>query len=210
MGSQQSWPILTTIRGGAYDVHLNRLQVIQNDALRIAFGIQRDRSVKHIFIRFKLLNIRACYYYNLSILAFKNIKKQLPNNSGFTFIPNQNPHSLRNPRIFNGELGLVGCRKRSSVFRTPTLWQNLDSDLISTESLAVFKKRLMTWILNKQEKGLRLNFLIIFFVLQIVSLYSPNYKLSIYFYLFIENAVIYLTGVYLNKLQLTITIMINK
>ena len=75
------------IWGNAYENHLKRLIILQNEAVKIVSSEQRQDHVTPFYQRLQILKPKNLYVYEVAKLIHKNSRKKLPNRLNCHFSP---------------------------------------------------------------------------------------------------------------------------
>lgn len=134
-----------TVWGGAADVHINRVQRLQNKAARIISGIF-DWNVRGIDIVNDLgwMNVRERCNYLTSILVYKALNNLAPNyiSDMFSYLSETREFVTRSHT--RGDLCIpkpnLELFKSSLQYRGACLWNSLPSSVKSASSLSSFKR----------------------------------------------------------------------
>ena len=135
------------IWGNLPEVFIAPLQVVQNDALRIIFGINSRRtSVGHLYPKHNLLRIVDLFKYNIGIFSFKQIKQIHPPETIFKYTSYDMPYESRTAKLnlleFRLGYGTVTAERYSVHAQVVKCWNSLPVELTKINSLELFKKRL--------------------------------------------------------------------
>lgn len=136
------------IYGNASDVHLNKLQVIQNSAVRAVFQHYDRQGVTQLYNSHRLLKIKHLYRYELGILAYKNFCERLPCDVAFYFTKNTN--ALNNSRPYRTPQVRHDYRIRSPDIAILNLWNSLDAAIRNANNLRAFKRMWREKVLSEQ------------------------------------------------------------
>ena len=141
-----------TVWGSAGTTLRNRIQVIQNRAVRL---ISPSLNTNDCYTANKLLKLDDVYVYFLLVKIFYIIK--LGNNSYFTnIIQNCLPNHSHNTRYLEDDLFIppfycTSGGQNSFLYRGIKYWNELSAELRSVPDVSVFKRRLKTFLLNQAQ-----------------------------------------------------------
>lgn len=128
------------VYGLTYKYTLNKLQVIQNIALRAVFGIDRRLSVRYIFRRYELLSVSQLYQFELGKLPYKSFHNLLLSCHTRTYTRND-ASRIRNSRPLKIPLIRSEVRKEGIDMAVGPLWNSMDVSLSMSPTLCSFKHR---------------------------------------------------------------------
>lgn len=128
------------IWGGAYNVHLNILEMLQKKIIRI---VTRSEFLAHtdpLFYETKILKIADVHKFLLAIYVYKKFSKfTFPNHAYETRIsvdPSLNYHRLT-------------LSRQSLSYAGPNIWNNIPLHIKTSPSLPIFRKRLKFYFLSQ-------------------------------------------------------------
>ena len=131
-------------------------QLVQNFAVRIVLGLKKFDHISQGIRSLNWLPVNDKLYLNDAIMMFKCINKLVPDYLIGKFTLRSQTHS-RNTRQ-RGQLYLSRCRtiigQRSFNYRGAKLWNNLRDDGKSSDSVNVFRKRLVSLLFS--DKSMKL------------------------------------------------------
>ena len=93
------------IWGNAYDNHLKRLIIFQNEVVKILAGGQQHDHVSPFYHLLQILKLKDLYKYEVAKLMHKNLLKKLPNRLNCHFTHVRAIHTLTT-RLALSELNL--------------------------------------------------------------------------------------------------------
>ena len=71
-------PISATVRGRAYDTHLNDLIVLQNKIIHIITGVPPRTNVKRMYVTMDSLSLKCIYNYAIGLFMYIYVNNMLP------------------------------------------------------------------------------------------------------------------------------------
>lgn len=86
------------IYGSAAEVHLKKLQVLQNNAIRAIFRHCGHQGVTQLYNKYHLLKLKYLYKYELGVFAYKNFNERLPCDAIFYYARNANKLNNSKPK----------------------------------------------------------------------------------------------------------------
>jgi hypothetical protein len=143
---------MAPIWGGATNYNLDRLQVVQNNAIRAIMGLRSTDSVRQFYKQFKLMRVRGIADYAIAIYAYKNFNGIFEPESSFTYIT----PTTRARRVLMEVIMPIpdlATTSHSVYYRIGEIWQGLRSEIKDSSSLEIFKSRMRSNILIQQEQG---------------------------------------------------------
>jgi len=140
------------IWGVTYKTQLDRVQKLQNFAIRVAVGARKFDHITPLFEQLQCLKIEDMCHYDLCISVFKVLRQHFPN--WLCTLPTVGQE--RHVRLITRQQDdLVILRanteygKRSFLIIGPREWNSLPTYIKDIGSLPVFKKKLKDFMLNK-------------------------------------------------------------
>ena len=136
------------VYGTSHAYLLDKLQVLQNNAIRAMFGYKRDTNVKETMLKHKLLSVRYIYKFELGIFAYKNFNNQFVKDMSYYFDPNKNQNRHSKPL----KLPVTRCNYRlnSADVAMARLWNNMSDELRGCETTRVFKRKWFNQVILDQ------------------------------------------------------------
>jgi len=124
---------------------INQLQVIQNRACRIIFGMKKRENVDHRLQELHWLKVKERIEFKVLLLIFKSVKGQAPDylNELITF-NNDSGCRRRSLHIVNPRMQ---CRAFQSA--APVLWNLLPHSIRDSDTVTIFKSRLKTHLFKR-------------------------------------------------------------
>lgn len=138
-------PVLSyciAVWGGGYACIMDRLQIMQNDALRAITCKRRRDSVEHLFDELKILNVKSMCRNRQALLAFRILHDRVPDDIKL-------PLSTKSTRTTRqeGELRVPLVRRELSrhapLCRLPSVWNSLPREIRDLTSAMMFKDKLL-------------------------------------------------------------------
>jgi hypothetical protein len=136
------YPYLTycvVVWGGAADVHVDRLLMLQKRAVRIITNNSYLDHCNPLFHSTGMLKIKDLYNYLCSIYAFKNVD---------SFDRVEHMYDTRNKYNLVPEFQRLATTQRSLSFVGQKLLNELPLDIKNSNSLPIFKAKLRTQLLS--------------------------------------------------------------
>ena len=128
-----------TVWGGAADVHLNKLFLIQKRIIRIVTNSEYLAHTDHLFEQTKILKVHDIYRYLCAIHGYKHSNE-------FRFL-GHNYDTRNRDAVVPKFQRLVACEK-SLLYVVPKIFSELPSSVCQSRSLARFKSSTKQYILN--------------------------------------------------------------
>ncbi len=125
--------------------NLNKLQLIQNGACRTILKVPKDTSVDNMHKELALPTLPQRRQYHMATECYKSVTTP---NSGLNFMFNRVGSNRRTTRLVTN-LGMIIPRLNSNQgrkafrYRGPMCWNDLEQNLKTSESLAIFKSSMM-------------------------------------------------------------------
>ena len=132
------------IWGSTSNVHLNKIQKLQNFAARVADGTARKFDhITPILNKLGWLKVKDMHEYEVCCLVFKITRKYLPEwLYNFVTVNSITGILTRHANDLAGRRALTDVGSREMSIRGPRLWNNLPTVIRSTGSLMSFKTNL--------------------------------------------------------------------
>lgn len=126
--------------GGGYDSVMNRVRVLQNDAVRALFGRKRRDSVRHLYLEHDILTADQLIAVKRSAMIFRMQHGGIPQDICFPFEP---LHARETRHAANLRVPKVGreLSRQSPRYCLPTIWNSLPSEIRSLSSAETFRSR---------------------------------------------------------------------
>jgi len=136
---------------GVPDVHIRKLQLVQNAAARLLTGSSRYNHITPILEELHWLPIHFRIEYKLVLLVFKALHGKAPQYIANLIKPQKNVRSLR-----SSSKGLLEIPKSRTVragdrafqHAAPVLWNSLPTSVIYCDNVDSFKMLLKTHLLK--------------------------------------------------------------
>ena len=140
-----------SVWGATYSNVKQRIQVVQNDALRAALGLRWTSSVSRARAKHQVLSINDMFNYRAGTTIFKWSTGKLP--VGEMFDWSFNATSSRNLRVDRSRDLVAPIDRTVFLQHGPrnsaiTAWNHLPLDVRGAESLPDFKRRIRRYLLN--------------------------------------------------------------
>ena len=124
----------------------NVLQLVQNFAGRIVFGLRKYDHISEEFKSLRWLPIADKLLLNVSVMVHKCLNGRAPDYLSQTFTRRQAHHDRKTR--YKKDLNLPSCRlktgQRSFAFWGASSWNKLPKDMKEGADCRIFKKRLIT------------------------------------------------------------------
>ena len=128
---------------------IKSLQQVQNSALRLVLkgSVQRYQSLDPLFLKVHWLKIRERIIYKILLSVYNCLRNNGPNElrEMLQFNDSARTMQLQVPQI------LTPYGNRSFSYAGPKLWNILPSDIKHLDNVLLFKKRLKSFLLLKEE-----------------------------------------------------------
>lgn len=135
----------------ATQIHINNVQVAQNQALRSIFRKDyyvEGLSTEEIRVKYNLLSVRQNVQYNTALLAFKIKRGLIKTDIQINTINNVHSHNTRS----TGNIYQASFRTNSGKTLTARLiaieFNNLPNEIKNSQSIFAFRKRLKIFLLT--------------------------------------------------------------
>lgn len=131
---------------------LNRLQVLQNRALRVILKARRDTSVSLMLHQTDIMSVRQRINYNVLIYIYKASKSLLPRyiTSQLNTVSNIQPYQLRRNGMFRPPNITSRLGQNSIMYRGIILFNEMISDGVNVNNaIEIFKIDLKAYVKNK-------------------------------------------------------------
>ena len=136
--------------GGANKFALSRLLLLQKRALRI---ISKSYYLAHtdpLFKNFKLLKLDDVLAFQLTVFMYRTKHSLLPHSCTYaTFNTSTCPYNLRKRKDFTFHPFRTMLRKKHVTHAGPYAWESLPDFIKQSDSLHIFKSRLLTHFLDR-------------------------------------------------------------
>lgn len=145
------YPYLTyciEVWGAAKASDLNSIHKIQKRVLRIITFSSYSSSTIALFKRFKILRVNEIYNYMTLIFMFKFNSYQLPSIFTNMFECNRNVYPTRSKNKLHIPIGRTASVYKIVRFLGVSLWNRLPQDIRFSNSLSIFKRKLMNKLLD--------------------------------------------------------------
>lgn len=143
----------TIVWGKNYKSIINKVQIMQNKALRLIYCAKKLTKTNQLYTNFKILNIENIYIQQSAIFLFKYLTNKLPtifyNNKFFTTRFNKCELKLRNHENINHQFTSINVRLFTIRCQGPKVWNNIPSEIKNIKLLHSFKSKLKTYLLNE-------------------------------------------------------------
>ena len=136
------YPYLTycnIIWGGASEVHLRNLKLLQKKAVRLITNSNYLAHTNPLYVKTNILKINDIHTYLLAVQGFKS-----------RHIYNNTPHEYdtRNRDNLIPEFQRLSSSQNSISYTVPTVWNNLPTYVKQCQSLPLFKSQLRRHLIN--------------------------------------------------------------
>jgi hypothetical protein len=128
------------IWGSCGKTMFNELERIHVRAAKVIFGLDWYTSGIDVLAKVKWFTLNTMYKQQLLYLAYKNYYNLLPATLQSLFIKTSHHYGLRNKITYVVPKPNTDYLKKSISYQAVTLWNSVDKELKSTETLARFKK----------------------------------------------------------------------
>ncbi len=130
-------------------VTTQKLQVLQNKAIRAVFGMNQGSSIRSTMSNHQMMNIEGLIKYYTGIFAFKHIKGYYQPEASFTYNPLPN-RQRRLENTFQKPMVRLELTRNQIYYQVANVWLGLDRNLQALDNLLSFKKKLKIIILEEQ------------------------------------------------------------
>ena len=135
--------------------HVQRLQSVQNAAVRLIFNLRRCDHITDALISLHWLRVPERIIFKVATLTYRALHGSAPPYlaSSLTRVADM-PHRRRLRSASTEQLDVPTCRRstiggRAFPVAGATVWNGLLSDVTSASSLSVFKNRLKTYLFRR-------------------------------------------------------------
>jgi hypothetical protein len=128
------------IWGSCGKTMFNELERIHVRAAKVIFGLDWYTSGIDVLAKVKWFTLNTMYKQQLLYLAYKNYYNLLPATLQSLFIKTSHHYGLRHKITYVVPKPNTDYLKKSISYQAVTLWNSVDKELKSTETLARFKK----------------------------------------------------------------------
>ena len=136
--------------------NINKLHSVQNFAARVVLGLKKFDHISQAIKSLNQLPVDDRIYLNDAVKMHKCINKIVPHYLIEKFTLRSQTHT-RNTRQ-RDQLNIPKCRlttgKRSFTYRGAKLWNNLRNNVKSSDSVKVFKKKIVNLLFSDQSMNL--------------------------------------------------------
>ena len=139
------------IWGGASMLALNKLVTLQKRALRLITCSYFRAPSDPLFVKFSILKLLDLHKVQIFTFMYKFIHKLLPDccMHYIQLCTNTDQYFLRQRSTFNRQTFRTLLRKKCISIMGLAMWENLPSLIKESISLAVFKRRLLDFLLSQ-------------------------------------------------------------
>ena len=130
---------------------MNRLFLLQKKAIRIITHSSFYAHSKPLFTKLKILNVFDLNYLNIATFMYLCSRNLIPRHLSLNFHLNYDihNHNTRSSTKFHIPLIRTNVSKLSIFYKGPSIWNNLNNNIISSPSLNIFKRRLRVHLIDK-------------------------------------------------------------
>ncbi len=128
------------IWGSCGKTMFNELERIHARAAKVIFGLDWYTSGKDVLAKVKWFTLNTMFKQQLLYLAYKSYYNLLPATLQSLFIKTSHHYGLRNKITYVVPKPNTDYLKKSISYQAVTLWNSVDKELKSTETLARFEK----------------------------------------------------------------------
>ena len=136
--------------------NINKLQLVQNFAARVVLGLKKFDHISQAIKSLNWLPVNDRIYLNDAVMMYKCINKLVPDYLIEKFTLRSQTHT-RNTRQ-RDQLNIPRCRlttgQRSFTYRGAKLWNNLRDNVKSSDSVKVFRKKIVNLLFSDQSMNL--------------------------------------------------------
>ena len=128
------------------EVNLEKLQKLQNMAMRVILGAPFRTHVKDMLDTLGFLNVRDRITYSTGCMMYKIINRMTPNYLSDQFKLVSESHSISTRSSSSGHLVITQCKtnhgKGTFQYKGSVTWNSISMEIRNSVSLDVFKKNL--------------------------------------------------------------------
>lgn len=139
---------LLEVWGNAAKTHLKYLQTAQNKATKTLFRYNYLTPTTELYNKTKLFNLNQMYFYKTCILIKKITTKAI--HSDIIFTKKNHRYFTRNNNKFNLTTPRTNYGKRNIMFEGVQMFNKLPKDVVETDTITTFKKKLKNYLLSNQ------------------------------------------------------------
>ena len=138
-----------------YRTNLCRLVILQNRIIRIINKSQFNAHTDPIFNDFGILKFNDIHFLQLGKFMYscKNSSLRPRFNNNFYHSNQFHPNSTRNSQAYRLPYCRTNTKKFSPFFQGPKFFNSFDNEVINSQSLSSFKKKLKIKLLSKYENS---------------------------------------------------------
>ena len=130
--------------------NINKLHLVQNFAARVVLGLKKFDHISQAIKPLNWLPVNDRIYLNDAVMMYKCINKLVPDYLIEKFTLRSQTHT-RNTRQCD-QLNIPRCRlttgQRSFTYRGAKLWNNLRDNVRSSDSVKVFRKKIVNLLFS--------------------------------------------------------------
>ena len=133
------------------DTQLNRIQRIQNSAVRLVTGAKAHGHISPILIRLHWLPVKARIEFKILVLVYKCLHIMAPvylSELIAIYKPSRNLLSSQNPLLVVPKISTKTYGSRSFQAASADLWNTLPREIKLSDTLAKFMTKLKTFLFH--------------------------------------------------------------
>ena len=142
-----------TVWGTTSNIHMNRIQKLQNFAARVALGnVRKYEHISPFLLQMGWLKMKDKYSYDVCVFIFKVIRNMFPDwLYHFDTVDARTGITTRRAKdlVVRRANTDIGAREMST--RGPQLWNSLPSTLKDAASLTSFRNKMKKYLLDKNQ-----------------------------------------------------------
>lgn len=129
--------------GAAYDVHINKLVIMQKKIVRCMAKANYREHSQPLFQELNLLNLGNIYTIEVAKFMYKYVQKELPKIFLDIYASSNliHAHNTRQVEHFRPTINRLNTSLRSILYKGPIIWNSLPVDIRQATSLNIFVSR---------------------------------------------------------------------
>lgn len=142
------------IWGFNYKTITEKIQILQNKAIRLTFKDDMHTNTTNLFNKNKILKIENIHKQQTAIFIYKYVNKLLPQyfylNKYFTNLNEMHNYNTRKSEKIYLPYASTNYRLFTIKYFGPRIWNSIPDDITDLDKLFIYKKILKNYLLSKQ------------------------------------------------------------
>ena len=134
---------------GAPSYSIKKLQRVQNNAARIALEAPRRSHASPLLRTLHWLPVQQRIEYKVALLTFKVLSTSTPSYLQLLIQDREHGRHLRSTTTLCQPFTTITFAKRAFRCSAPAVWNSLPKTVLSSDSVAIFKSRLKTFLFSQ-------------------------------------------------------------